>query len=250
LYKNIVVFTDLDGSLLNHDDYSFEDAKPMLAYLKERKIPLIYTTSKTKEECEILQKKMQLDAPFIVENGACIFGLEHGTIQLGRSYSEIRLFMDSIKEHFGIRPFFDMSVEAVMEYTGFSYDLAQMAKRREFSEPFLIHDERKLTAVEKLAESEGMKILKGGRFYHCVGIDQDKGKAVSKVLEHYHDSFSIGLGDNYNDVDMLRVVDRAILIPHHAGRFIDVEIAGLFKAAHQGARGWNDALKKVLEDVR
>jgi mannosyl-3-phosphoglycerate phosphatase len=249
LHRNIVIFTDLDGSLLNHDDYSFEDAKPMLAYLKEKKIPLIYTTSKTKEECEILQKKMGLNTPFIVENGAAIFGLECGTIELGLPYSEIRLFIDSIKERFGISPFSDMSVEAVMEYTGFSYDLAKMAKERDFSEPFLIYDEQKLTIVEKLAEKHGMKILKGGRFYHCVGINQDKGKAVSKVLEHYHDSYSIGLGDNYNDIDMLRIVDKAILIPHHEGHFIDVEIQGLFKAPHRGAKGWNDALKEVLKDV-
>ena len=157
--------------------------------------------------------------------------------------------MDSVKEAFDIRAFSDMSVQAVMEHTGFSYDLAKMAKKRDFSEPFLIKDERKLTALEKLAEEWGMKILKGGRFYHCVGMGQDKGKAVSKVLEIYHDSHSIGLGDNYNDIDMLRVVDTPILIPHHEGKYIDVEINNLIKAPHKGSLGWNSALKEVLKDV-
>ncbi len=244
-----IIFTDLDGTLLNHEDYSFDEALEMLSFIKAHKIPLIFTTSKTKEECEILQEKIGLDVPFIVENGACIFGLKGGDVQLGLHYSKIRAFMDSVKEAFAINAFSDMSVEAVMEHTDFSYDLASMAKRRDFSEPFLIHDERKLTALEKLAEAQGMKILKGGRFYHCVGINQDKGKAVSKVLEHYHDSYSIGLGDNYNDVDMLRVVDTPILIPHHEGKYIDVEIPNLIKALHKGSLGWNETLKKILKDV-
>jgi len=249
LKNKTVIFTDLDGTLLNHEDYSYDEASQMLDFIKEKKIPLIFTTSKTKKECEILQEKIGLDAPFIVENGACIFGLEGGDIQLGLHYHDIRKFMDEVKEAFGIKAFSDMGVEAVMEHTGFSYDLAKMAKARDFSEPFLIYDERKLTTLEKLAEAEGMKILKGGRFYHCVGIDQDKGKAVSKVLEYYHDSHSIGLGDNYNDIDMLRVVDTPILIPHHEGKYIDVQIDNLIKADYKGSRGWNSALKKVLKDV-
>ena len=221
----------------------------MLEYIKTANIPLIFTTSKTQKECQILQEKMGIEAPYIVENGACIFGLKSGTIQLGLHYSEIRLFVDEVKEIFGMLPFSDMRVQEVMEYTGFSYDLAAMSKERDFSEPFLIHDERKLSALEKLAEQRGMKILKGGRFYHCVGIDQDKGKAVSQVLTHYHDSHSIGLGDNYNDVEMLQVVDTPILIPHHKGKYIDVQIKGLVKAPHKGSLGWNEALQKVLKDV-
>ena len=244
-----IIFTDLDGTLLNHEDYSFDEASEMLDFIKMHNIPLIFTTSKTKKECEILQEKIGLDAPFIVENGACIFGMEGGDVQLGLHYSDIRLFMDSVKETFDIQAFSDMSVEAVMEYTDFSYDLAKMAKERDFSEPFLIKDERKLTALEKLAEEAGMKILKGGRFYHLVGIEQDKGKAVSRVLEVYHDRDSIGLGDNYNDVDMLRIVDTPILIPHHEGKYIDVEIPNLIRALHKGSLGWNESLKKILKDV-
>ena len=247
--RNTVIFTDLDGTLLNHEDYTYDEASEMLDFIKEHKIPLIFTTSKTKKECEILQEKIGLDAPFIVENGACIFGLEGGDVQLGLHYSDIRKFMDRVKEAFDINAFSDMSVEAVMEYTDFSYALAKMAKERDFSEPFLIRDERKLTALEKLAEEQGMKILKGGRFYHCVGIDQDKGKAVSKVLECYQASHSIGLGDNYNDVDMLRVVDTPILIPHHEGKYIDVQIDKLIKAPHKGSLGWNETLKKILKNV-
>jgi len=126
-----------------------------------------------------------------------------------------------------------------------------MAKNRDFSEPFLIKDERKLTHIEKLAEQNGMKILKGGRFYHCVGVNQDKGKAVKRALEYLGGGLtSIGLGDNYNDVDMLRVVDVPILLPHHQNRYIDIDLKkDYIKAPFTGAKGWNESLKKVLNEL-
>lgn len=244
-----IIFTDLDGTLLNHEDYTFDEAKEMLGFIKENNIPLIFTTSKTKQECEVLQEKTGIDSPFIVENGACIFGLEGGDIQLGLHYTEIRKFIDEVKDAFDVKPFSHMEIKDVMAYTDFSYDLAKMAKERDFSEPFLIRDERKLTALEKLAEERGMKILKGGRFYHCVGMHQDKGEAVKKVLPFFKGAHSIGLGDNYNDIDMLRVVDTPILIPHHEGKYIDVTLPNILKAPYKGSLGWNEMLKKVLQNV-
>ena len=235
--------------MLNHDDYSYDDALEMLGILKERHIPLIFTTSKTKQECLQLQEKIGIRDPFIVENGACIFGSDAGDIQLGVSFTQIREFIDGVKARFGIRSFHDMQISEVMAQTGFSKEQATLAKARDFSEPFLLEDEAQLEGLKEAAKQVGMKILKGGRFYHCVGKDQDKGKAVKKLLETYHDSYSIGLGDNYNDIDMLRVVNQPILIPHHEGTYIDVEIPNLLKAPFQGAKGWNHTLKEVLSDV-
>ncbi len=244
-----IIFSDLDGTLLNHDDYRFDDASEMLEYIKKRQIPLIFTTSKTRKECQILQNKMGLEYPFIIENGAAIVGVGSDDKVIGVGYEKIREFILGIKDEYRLKPFCDMSANDVMEWTGFSRDDAMMAKNREFSEPFLIDDERRLTQLEKIAEQEGLKILKGGRFYHLVGINQDKGVAVKKCIELIgKNARSVGLGDNYNDIDMLRVVDIPILIPHHQNRFIDLELDGLIRADFMGAKGWNEALKKVLKD--
>ncbi len=242
---NYIIFTDLDGSLLNHEDYSYKEALPMLSFIKDHNIPLVFTTSKTREECEILQSQMGINAPFIVENGAAIFGFEE-VIQLGLPFSKISTFSQKYKEEFGLLLFSDMKVEDVMEYTGFDYASAAIAKSRDFSEPFLPKDEEKLTALEKIAELSGLKILKGGRFYHLVGIAQDKGVAVKKVLSLFPNKTSIGLGDNYNDIEMLKVVNIPILIPHHEGRYIDISIENLIKAPFKGSLGWNESLKKIL----
>jgi predicted mannosyl-3-phosphoglycerate phosphatase (HAD superfamily) len=48
----IVIFTDLDGTLLDDSSYSFEPAHEALAEVRIRKIPLILCTSKTRAEKE------------------------------------------------------------------------------------------------------------------------------------------------------------------------------------------------------
>ena len=63
-----LIFTDLDGTFLNHSDYSFEDSKEALEKISQKNIPLIFTTSKTKVEVELLQKKVGIKEPFIIEN--------------------------------------------------------------------------------------------------------------------------------------------------------------------------------------
>ena len=68
-----VVFTDLDGSLLDGETYSFESATQALKALRMRNIPLILVSSKTRAEMEPLRRRLNHRDPFIVENGAAVF---------------------------------------------------------------------------------------------------------------------------------------------------------------------------------
>ena len=56
---HLLVFTDLDGTLLDHETHSFKRALPAIKILKEKNIPLIFSTSKTRAEIE--EVKPQLD---------------------------------------------------------------------------------------------------------------------------------------------------------------------------------------------
>ena len=49
----IIVFTDLDGTLLHPRTYSFEAAMPALKLIKEKDVPLILCSSKTRAEIEV-----------------------------------------------------------------------------------------------------------------------------------------------------------------------------------------------------
>jgi len=71
--KKIIIFTDLDGTLLDNSSYSFEAALPALQLIKEKNIPLIICSSKTRKEIEHYRKKLYNLHPFISENGGGIF---------------------------------------------------------------------------------------------------------------------------------------------------------------------------------
>ena len=65
----LLVFSDLDGTLLDHQSYSFQGAEKALQRLLHHSIPLILTSSKTRAELETLREKLGLHTPFIAENG-------------------------------------------------------------------------------------------------------------------------------------------------------------------------------------
>ena len=46
----LVIFTDLDGCLLDRETYSFEPAQAALRLIREKKIPLVLVSSKTRVE--------------------------------------------------------------------------------------------------------------------------------------------------------------------------------------------------------
>jgi len=48
--KKLIIFTDLDGTLLDYSNYSFEPVLPALQLLKEKDINLIICSRKTRKE--------------------------------------------------------------------------------------------------------------------------------------------------------------------------------------------------------
>ena len=267
--KQIIVFTDLDGTLLNHEDYLFEDALPAVNKLKEKDIPIIITTSKTRKEVEIIQKQLRIKDPFITENGGGIFfrkgyrnfqlkgckNIEsYCLIQLGIEYEKIVEFEKRIKNRFHIKGFFEMSVEEVAQLTGLPIEMAKLAKEREFTEPFLLFNPEELPELEREAQKHGIKITKGGRFYHFIGKNQDKGKAVKLTTEIFKenlkkDIISIGLGDSKNDIPMLETVDIPVLIMKPDGSYEDFERKNLIKSRYPGSKGWNQAILELLNEL-
>jgi mannosyl-3-phosphoglycerate phosphatase len=252
--EKYLIFTDLDGTLLDHETYSFDEAKQMLSYLKSNNIPLIIITSKTKQEIIKLRTELQISHPFIVENGAGIFlpiEKEFKQINMGKTYNEILDFFNTYKKEFKIKGFFDMSVEEISTLTGLCIEDAKLAKKRDFCEPFIIEDETNIEYLRQLSQKEGFDIVKGGRFYHLISKGQDKANALLKLKEIYEEKFktkykTIALGDGANDKTMLDCVDIAILIKKFDGTFIDYDRENLIKTDKIGPKGWNEALKGIL----
>jgi len=64
-----VIFTDLDGSLLDAETYSFQAARPALQKLKKKQVPIILCTSKTRAETEVIARKIGLNHPLLLRMG-------------------------------------------------------------------------------------------------------------------------------------------------------------------------------------
>jgi mannosyl-3-phosphoglycerate phosphatase len=264
----IVVFSDLDGTLLDHSSYSFEPARPALRLLQEKKIPLVICTSKTRAEIEPIRAALVNTDPFISENGGAVFIPEgyfihefpparresgYHILEFGIPYRRLREVISELQERLPgkIRGFGDMAVEEVMELTGLSEPEAALAKKREYDEPFLFSVPASLGIIKEVAEAAGLKITQGGRFFHLTG-DNDKGKAVRLLQTIYAQEENrslktIGLGDSPNDLPLLENVDFPVLVQKPGGRYDpSIQMSRLIRAPGEGPDGWRAAVLDLL----
>ncbi|MDE3019682.1 MAG: HAD-IIB family hydrolase [Nitrospirota bacterium] len=271
----MVVFTDLDGSLLDAATYSFEPAREALAALRDRHIPLVLVSSKTKAEIEAIRLRLNNAHPFVVENGGGVFipaGLFHvripdatprrgyQVVELGTAYAGLRRALKEIAQvaELGARGFGDMSVEEVAERTGLTLLEAAAAKQREFDEPFVLDGPSDRTEeFRRQAEMRGLRCTTGGRFHHLLGRN-DKGSACRLLIDCYRRQFkddqgnliTVAVGDSLNDVPMLAVADRPVLVQKPDGSYEpDIRLPNLILAPGIGPVGWNHALRALLERV-
>lgn len=265
-----MIFSDLDGTLLDHNTYSFGAALEGLARLKELNVPLILCSSKTRREIELLQGKLGIETPFIAENGGAIYfrkSLENLTFKWQSERDEYRVLelgepRSKLRKHFlevnsalslKLRSFSDMTVSEVMELTSLPEEGAKLAMEREYSEPFIIPEIDMIRKDELVAEfvSRGLKVVKGGRFFHLMG-QCDKGLALKMVSDIYMRScgeevISIALGDNENDIAMLEAAHRPVLVKRHDGSWLEGEgLEAFIKTEGVGPAGWNEAVLDFL----
>ena len=71
--SSIWVVSDVDGTLMDHS-YDLSPAKETIKKLQKLSIPVILCTSKTASEVKVIRKELNLMDPYIVENGAAIYG--------------------------------------------------------------------------------------------------------------------------------------------------------------------------------
>ena len=263
-----IVFTDLDGTLLDHSTYSFAPAADVLAELRRRRTPVVLATSKTRAEVRALIRALALESPAIVENGGALL-LPRGHLRtppearrvrgfdvlpLGASRPALVQALREIAAETGarLRGFADMTSHEVRERTGLRGEAVRQAREREFDEPFLLETPVLAEAVTKAAERRGLRVTRGRRFFHLTG-DTDKGAAVRRLLELYAAEgrrfVSIGLGDAANDLAMLQAVDRPILVPRPDGSCdpdLERALPHAERAPEPGPEGWSAAVLRAL----
>ena len=71
----IIIFTDLDGSLLHRDTFKFDTIKDYIKNIISKGVIIIPNSSKTEKEIEKFNEELGVNLPFISENGSSIHGL-------------------------------------------------------------------------------------------------------------------------------------------------------------------------------
>ncbi|NJN63039.1 MAG: HAD-IIB family hydrolase [Coleofasciculaceae cyanobacterium RL_1_1] len=267
----VIIFTDLDGTLLNAHDYRYDAAIPMLERLKALGIPVIPVTSKTRAEVECLRSAIGLRDPFVVENGSGIF-IEaaddrfpvdtdqridgYQVIPLGGSYHEARDRVANLAKQLGVTlcGFGDLKPEDLYGITGLSIEEAKRAQSRDFTEPFMVPSNVSSNAITAAATSLGFRVVVGDRFSHAIDPRSGKGIAVKTLIDLYQAPAEnltiIGLGNSPNDLEMLNVVTHPIIIPAKTGlphpRLAD---RGWPIATQHGSAGWAEAIGAILNDL-
>lgn len=267
----IVIFTDLDGTLLDATTYSFHAAMPALRLIRDMRVPLVICSSKTRAEIEHYRKRLVNSHPFISENGGAIFipagyfppdiaaGIPYETdncgkymiIRLGAKYRDLRIAVAELREEgFEVCGFGDMTGDEIERVTGLGPDEAAMAKLREFDEPFLFEgdaEERERLAVA--VKRKGFNITQG-IFFHILG-DSDKGKAVSILIDMYRRQYgeieTVAMGDSANDLPMLLCVDHPVIVKKTGGNYdTHFDRENFERADGVGPEGWNIAITRLL----
>jgi mannosyl-3-phosphoglycerate phosphatase len=265
----IVVFTDLDGTLLRHEDYDWSAAREALAELARRRIPLILASSKTRAEIELWRSRLSNHDPFISENGGALYVPPGSTpapipeaaaaagcprVEFGTPYSRLRAALRAISGEMGVelRGFGDAEAEEIARWTGLSGEELARARQREYDEPFvparpLADDE--LARLRSLAAAKGLRVTRGGRFHHLTGANS-KGDAVRVLMSGYRAAaepvVSVGLGDGPNDLELLRAVNHAIIVARPAGDHAPELCAALPEARRTAGAGPEGFAEGVL----
>ena len=267
--SKLLFATDLDGCLLDATTYSFEAARPALSLLAEKRIPLVLASSKTRAEMLPLARALCLATPLIVENGGALLVpekefanvprgalLQAGfwSLVLGTPRKKILELLDAIAAETDarVRSFSRLGPEEVERITGLTPAAAALALEREYDEPFLLEDEGPLEAMTRAARERGLRLTRGGRFWHLTG-ESDKGHALRSLLRLYAaegvEFSTVGLGDAANDLSLLQAVERPVVVPSLLGELDLVLRAALpnaERAPAPGPAGWNAAVLAVL----
>lgn len=273
MQQPVVVFSDLDGTLLNRGDYRFDAAEPALKALRERQIPLVLVSSKTAPEMRLMTEALNNTHPFACENGSLVMMPSERMNELGVAVDErmmsdgyyynyrgidreqILQVLNDLKPDYQFTGFAWMTDEEIAQATGLSLEVARLAGQRKASEPILWRDApENLEDFTEAVTRNKLRVIQGGRFYHVLG-QCDKGDAVASLLPRYEHQYQtrphcVVLGDSPNDVPMLALADTPIVMPRENGEYLEHEALNkAVRAPKHGPEGWNAAVLQLLDEL-
>ncbi|WP_245604541.1 HAD-IIB family hydrolase [Sulfitobacter donghicola] len=253
----LLVFTDLDGTLLSHSDYRWDAALPALKQLEKIGAGVILASSKTAPEIHQLREDMGLHHwPAIVENGSGRLEAQANAGKTDSIYARLCSVARKISANTGggFRGFGDMDAREVSDITGLPVPSAALAKQRSFSEPGVWSG----TAQEKenfllALAKEGISGREGGRFL-TLSFGGTKADQMERIIAEFAPHHTLALGDAPNDVEMLEAADFGVIIANPNRTPLPLlkgETSGrIQRTTLVGPEGWNAAVLAHIERMK
>ena len=247
----LLVFTDLDGTLLN-DAYRFAGAEAALARLAEKQIPLVLATSKTRAELTTLSAQLPGVPGLIFENGAGITCPGPGgpqTTLFGPGYAALLAILKDLGPAGApFEGFAALGASRVEALTGLAPSAVTLAMAREASEPGLFHgNEEALARFRAALAPHGLRAVHGGRFLHVMP-ERDKVDGLRTLANLLAPGApTLALGDGENDRAMLEAATFAVVMPRKDGTRLALKrTEGVTIAPAPGPDGWGPAVLAQL----
>lgn len=267
----LIVVTDLDGTLLNLWDGSFQEAQPALNRLRMLQIPWVINSNKTLAELKTLRETLVNPYPLILENGSGIalpkgfedafFNrpdeeyLEYGDFLLkpmGMPRDQLLELLEPAYQSFDFTGFAKMKACELSKILGTTEDRAENALNRNFDEPIVWHDsEEAFIEFQHWGKSVGLHVSSSYKFAH-VTANADKGASMDWLLSCFSDDGTkprvIALGDGPSDIPMLRSADVAVIVRSSRHEPLDVQGRERTLVTDDcGPAGWNTAVLDLLD---
>ena len=252
-----LLFSDVDGTMLDADTYQWEEALPGIESARKHGMPIIFNTSKTEQETRLLGEELGIRAPFSIENGGAVYvppgtfddGEAEGLIPFGAPYPVIRAALDELAPSYRFQGISDMSEKEVEAACGLPAGAMAAARERHFTEPLVWRDDpRRLDEFAERLRRHGLNLKRGDRFVHVMGTT-DKRVALEHLVPRYRQRYpgvmSVALGNGPNDLGMMDAADIAVVINNPGGR--NIQYPGARVPEGTGPTAWSRAVQALLE---
>ena len=255
----VVIFTDLDGSLLHRDTFQFDTIKDYIKSLVNKGVIIIPNSSKTEKEIEKFNEELGVNLPYISENGSSIHGLNLITsnipdkLILSREKEELlKIFENKVPERLKEKclQILKMSKKEKENILGQKDEKLKYALNRKYTLPILFNgDKNEKNRLVKILNSNSLTLQEGGRVSNlCDNINKVKSmNRVIKILKKTEDKIkTIAVGDNFNDLEMLRNCDIPCLVFNDQFTLDQINIENLVFSNKPSPEGWADVIKMAL----
>ena len=262
--SKILIFTDLDGTLLDRDNFKFDKVINYVRELIQKDIHIIPNSSKTLGEINNFNLELDEDLPFIVENGAAIYKLNlinssfPEKISLSRETSEIsKIFEKKVSIKFRSKCSFinKLSIDKQEKILGLSKQKIRFALNREYTIPLLFDGSKnEKTSFFKSVSDAGLSLQEGGRVINlCDKVS--KAQAMKKVIKIFkkivkEELITIGVGDNFNDLEMLKNSDIPCLVFNDKFTMEKININNCLVSKKPAPEGWEEVVKLALDKIK